>query len=86
MNHGFLDARGRNNNHRKKKTTDTGTCSALGSDGILNDATYRVDAAMKLTNGINHPILECSVADKADVADPAFFGGAVLELHEEPSA
>nr|GEY52220.1 cell differentiation protein RCD1 [Tanacetum cinerariifolium] len=40
----------------------------------------------KLTNGINHPILERSVADKADVADPALFGGAALELDEEPSA
>nr|GFB94457.1 hypothetical protein [Tanacetum cinerariifolium] len=26
------------------------------------------------------------VADKADVADPALFGGAALELDEEPSA
>ncbi|GKC52144.1 hypothetical protein Tco_1074889 [Tanacetum coccineum] len=26
---------------------DTGTCSASGNDGILNDATPRVDAAMK---------------------------------------
>nr|GEX28911.1 hypothetical protein [Tanacetum cinerariifolium] len=42
-----LRTRGRNNNHRKKKTTDTGTCSASGSDGILNDATYRVDAAIR---------------------------------------
>nr|GFB99823.1 hypothetical protein [Tanacetum cinerariifolium] len=35
---------------------------------------------------INHPSLERSVADKADVADPALFGGAALELDEEPSA
>nr|GEV10315.1 hypothetical protein [Tanacetum cinerariifolium] len=45
MNHGFLYAGGRNNNHRKKTTT--GTCSTLGSDGILNDATPCVDVAIK---------------------------------------
>nr|GEW15410.1 hypothetical protein [Tanacetum cinerariifolium] len=45
MNHGFLDAGGRNNNHKKKTTT--GTCLTLGSDGILNDATPCVDVAIK---------------------------------------
>ncbi|GJR63784.1 hypothetical protein Tco_1505946 [Tanacetum coccineum] len=50
MNRGFLDAGGRNNNHRKKTTTDTGTCLALGSDGILNDATPHVDDAMKVVS------------------------------------
>nr|GFA67471.1 hypothetical protein [Tanacetum cinerariifolium] len=53
MIHGFLDASGRNNNHKKKKTTDTGTCSSSGSDGILNDATYCVDAAMKVVSLVN---------------------------------
>ncbi|GKG22323.1 hypothetical protein Tco_0387626, partial [Tanacetum coccineum] len=31
-------------------TTYTGTCSALGSDGILNDATPPVDDAMKVVS------------------------------------
>ncbi|GKE70932.1 glucomannan 4-beta-mannosyltransferase 9-like protein [Tanacetum coccineum] len=47
MNRGFLDVRGRNNNHRKKTTTVTGTCSASGSDGIMNVATPCGDAAMQ---------------------------------------
>nr|GEX15949.1 hypothetical protein [Tanacetum cinerariifolium] len=47
-----LAPQGRNNNHKKNTTTDTGTCtySALGSDGILNDVTPRVDAAMKVVS------------------------------------
>nr|GEZ26233.1 hypothetical protein [Tanacetum cinerariifolium] len=43
------DAGGRNNNHRKKTSTDT-TYSASGSDGILNDATPRVDDALKVVS------------------------------------
>nr|GFA28158.1 hypothetical protein [Tanacetum cinerariifolium] len=50
MNNSFLDARGRNNNHWKKTSTDTGNYSASGSDGILNDATPHVDAAMKVVS------------------------------------
>nr|GEX37625.1 putative RNA-directed DNA polymerase, eukaryota, reverse transcriptase zinc-binding domain protein [Tanacetum cinerariifolium] len=49
MNHGFFDA-GERNNHRKKTTMNTDTCLALGSDGILNDVTHRVDAVMKVVS------------------------------------
>nr|GEV60429.1 hypothetical protein [Tanacetum cinerariifolium] len=35
---------------RKKTTTNTGTCLALGSNRILNDATPRLDAAMKVVS------------------------------------
>ncbi|GJY03577.1 hypothetical protein Tco_0369517 [Tanacetum coccineum] len=42
--------RGRNNNHRKKKNTDTRTSTVSNSDGILNDATPRVDVAKKIVS------------------------------------
>nr|GEU43591.1 nucleotide-diphospho-sugar transferase [Tanacetum cinerariifolium] len=64
MNRGFMDVGGRNNNHRKKTTTDTGTSSALGSDGILNDATPRVDAAIKV---VSPSVVEETVAMKCPV-------------------
>nr|GEU55768.1 hypothetical protein [Tanacetum cinerariifolium] len=53
---------GRNNNHRKKTTTVSGTCSASGSDGSLNDATPRVDVAMKeanapASNALGNPLM-----------------------------
>ncbi|GJY14183.1 retrovirus-related pol polyprotein from transposon TNT 1-94 [Tanacetum coccineum] len=35
---------------RRHGCVNAGTCSALGSDGILNDATPRVDAAMKVVS------------------------------------
>nr|GEY49128.1 hypothetical protein [Tanacetum cinerariifolium] len=47
---GSENAGRRNNNHRKKITMDTGTYSALGFDGILNDVTSHVDAAMKVVS------------------------------------
>nr|GEW39600.1 hypothetical protein [Tanacetum cinerariifolium] len=40
----------RNNNHRKKTTMDTGISFALGLDGILKDATPRVDVAKKVVS------------------------------------
>nr|GEW65034.1 ribonuclease H-like domain-containing protein [Tanacetum cinerariifolium] len=64
MNRGFLDVGGRNNNQRKKATTDTGTCSASGSDEILNDATPRVDAAIKV---VSPSMVEETVAMKCHV-------------------
>nr|GEX28912.1 hypothetical protein [Tanacetum cinerariifolium] len=83
MNHGFLDVRGRNNNHRKKKTTDTGTCSASGSDGILNDATYHVDAAMK-TRNIRKPgrdiIIKRKCVETIDVASGQKFNMGAMVL------
>ncbi|GJY70725.1 hypothetical protein Tco_0474428 [Tanacetum coccineum] len=39
-----------NNCFNEKITTDTSTCSTLGSDRILNDATPRVDAAIKVVS------------------------------------
>ncbi|GJS46110.1 hypothetical protein Tco_0596231 [Tanacetum coccineum] len=39
MNRGFLDSRGRKNNHRKKTITDTSTGSVMKLDGTLNDDT-----------------------------------------------
>nr|GEV28570.1 hypothetical protein [Tanacetum cinerariifolium] len=44
---------------RKKTTTDTGTCSTLGSDGILNDATPCVDVAIK---DVSPSVIEDNVA------------------------
>ncbi|GJS63874.1 hypothetical protein Tco_0678438 [Tanacetum coccineum] len=41
MNRGFLDSKGRKNNHKKKTNIDIGTSSMLESDGTLNDATPR---------------------------------------------
>ncbi|GJS20718.1 RNA-directed DNA polymerase, eukaryota, reverse transcriptase zinc-binding domain protein [Tanacetum coccineum] len=42
MNRGFLDSGGRKNNHRKKTSINTGTCSMSEPYGTLNDATPRV--------------------------------------------
>nr|GEY69557.1 hypothetical protein [Tanacetum cinerariifolium] len=70
MNRGLLDAGGRSNNHRKKATMDTGTCSASSSDGILNDATPRVDAAMKVVSPsmVQETVaMECPVLNTPDV-------------------
>nr|GEU73932.1 retrovirus-related Pol polyprotein from transposon TNT 1-94 [Tanacetum cinerariifolium] len=70
MNLGFLEAGGRDNNHRKKTTTDTGTCSTLGSDGILNDATPCVDVAIKDVSPsvIKETVaMECLVVNNRDV-------------------
>nr|GEX77087.1 hypothetical protein [Tanacetum cinerariifolium] len=70
MNHGFLDAKGRNNNHRKKKTMNTGTCLSLGSDGIQNDATPSVDAAMKVVSPsvVKETVsMECHVVNTSGV-------------------
>nr|GEZ43049.1 hypothetical protein [Tanacetum cinerariifolium] len=64
MNRGFLDAGGRNNNHRKKKTTVT--CSASGSHVSLNDATPRVDDAMKV---VSPSVVEDTVAMECHVVN-----------------
>nr|GEV62501.1 hypothetical protein [Tanacetum cinerariifolium] len=67
---GFLDSGGRNNNQRKKTTTDIGTCSTLDSDGIQNDVTPRVDAAMKVVLPfvvVETVAMECLVANTPDV-------------------
>ncbi|GJY75825.1 putative reverse transcriptase domain-containing protein [Tanacetum coccineum] len=53
----------RNNNHRKKTTTDTRT-STSGSDGILNDATPCVDAAVKV---VSPSVVEETVAMECHV-------------------
>nr|GEV05083.1 hypothetical protein [Tanacetum cinerariifolium] len=50
MNRGFLDSGGRKNNHRKKTNTDTGTSLVSESNGILSDATPRVDVAEKVVS------------------------------------
>nr|GEU29456.1 hypothetical protein [Tanacetum cinerariifolium] len=68
MNHGFLDARRRNNKHRKKTTTDTGTCLASGSDGILNYATPCVNAAMKVVSVVEETVaMECPAVNTLGV-------------------
>ncbi|GKG53456.1 hypothetical protein Tco_0552724, partial [Tanacetum coccineum] len=59
----FLDAGGRNNNHRKKTTTDTRT-STSGFDGILNDASPCVDAAIKV---VSPSVVEETVAMECHV-------------------
>nr|GEU81836.1 hypothetical protein [Tanacetum cinerariifolium] len=61
---------GRNNNQRKKTTTDTGTCSTLGSNGILNDASPCVDAAMKDVSPsvVEETVaMECPMVNNPDV-------------------
>ncbi|GKC07070.1 retrovirus-related pol polyprotein from transposon TNT 1-94, partial [Tanacetum coccineum] len=70
MSNNIPHAVGRNNNHRKKTTTDTGTCSASGPDGILNDATPCVDAAMKdvsLSVVKETVAMECLVVNNLDL-------------------
>nr|GEV05673.1 glucomannan 4-beta-mannosyltransferase 9-like [Tanacetum cinerariifolium] len=52
--------------YRKKTTTDTGTCSALGFDGILNDATLRVDAAIKV---VSPSVVEETIAMECPVVN-----------------
>ncbi|GJX85181.1 glucomannan 4-beta-mannosyltransferase 9-like protein [Tanacetum coccineum] len=84
MNRGFLDSEGRNNNHRKKTTTDTDTCSTSGSDGILNDAIPRVDAAMKVVSpfvGKETVAMKCIVVNTLDVGP-----NPPLPTHEANSA
>ncbi|GKG12976.1 hypothetical protein Tco_0349936, partial [Tanacetum coccineum] len=66
----FLDSRGRNNNHRKKTTTDTGTCSNLDFDRIQNDVTSCLDAVMKVISPsvVEETVaMECLVSNTPDV-------------------
>ncbi|GJV07284.1 retrotransposon protein, putative, ty1-copia subclass [Tanacetum coccineum] len=84
MNRGFLDSEGRINNHRKKTTMDNDTCSTSGSDGILNDATPRVDAAMKV---VSPSVVEETVAMKCIVVNTLDVGpNPPLPTHEANSA
>ncbi|GJS05210.1 hypothetical protein Tco_0321718 [Tanacetum coccineum] len=83
MNHGFLDTGGRNNNHRKKTTTDTGTCLASGSDRILNDVTLRVDAAMKV---VSPSVVEETVAMKCPVVNTLSVGPNLPPPTQEANA
>nr|GEV52892.1 zinc knuckle CX2CX4HX4C [Tanacetum cinerariifolium] len=81
MNCGFLDAGGRNNNHKKNTTTDTSTCLASGSDGILNDATPCVDAAIK---DVSPSVVEETVAMECLVVNTPYVGpNPPLPTHEE---
>nr|GEW37435.1 retrovirus-related Pol polyprotein from transposon TNT 1-94 [Tanacetum cinerariifolium] len=48
----FLDSRGRNNNHRKKKNTNTCTGSVTKSDGILNDTTSLATAKEVVSSSV----------------------------------
>ncbi|GKE89560.1 hypothetical protein Tco_1567035, partial [Tanacetum coccineum] len=50
----------------KKTATVTGTCSDSGSDGILNDATPRVDAAMMV---VSPSVVEENVAMECHVVN-----------------
>ncbi|GJZ72252.1 nucleotide-diphospho-sugar transferase [Tanacetum coccineum] len=56
---------------RKKTNTDTGTSSALGSDGILNDATPRVDAAKKV---VSPSVVEETVAKESPMVNTTDLG------------
>nr|GEW38239.1 hypothetical protein [Tanacetum cinerariifolium] len=47
MNRGFMDPKGRKNNHRKKTDTTTGIGFVTESDGTLNDVTPLVDFVEK---------------------------------------
>ncbi|GKF00021.1 putative reverse transcriptase domain-containing protein [Tanacetum coccineum] len=82
MNRGFLDSRGRKNNHRKKTDTVTGTGSVTESDGTLNDATPLVASVEK---EVVSPSVDETVA-KDKQTHISLGSVPPLPTHETPSA
>nr|GEV79325.1 putative reverse transcriptase domain-containing protein [Tanacetum cinerariifolium] len=82
MNRGFLDSRGRKNNHRKKTDTLTGTGSVTESYGTLNDATPLIASVKK---EVVSPSVDKTVAkDKQTLTSLGLV--PLLPTHETPSA
>ncbi|GKB21520.1 hypothetical protein Tco_0855443 [Tanacetum coccineum] len=70
MNRGFLDSRGRNNNHRKKTNTVDGIGSFMESDGTLNDVNPLkevVSPSIPVAMEMQRPVVDKTNAGITDV-------------------